>query len=202
MTLKTPQKINNVFAGIAWSACSASCGASRRACAYHANTMPLWPYHSASCAASRRACAYYLFISLPFVLHHTSWQWSLPPLVLNAAKASGCEMRVFTRHLTAAIGAGWKNGETHDSNRGLSFAWVLFWHFSRFLNRNAYIEIAINGNSFCTSAMRAFKLLMRNALRVAAINSIGDFVLNVAKLVIILTCTIGTFFWFRNYDDG
>lgn len=72
----------------------------------------------------------------------------------------------------------------------------------KFLNRNAYIEVAINGKSFCTSAMAAFKILLHNALRVAAINSIGDFVLHVAKCVVILGCTIGAFFWFRNFDEG
>jgi len=72
----------------------------------------------------------------------------------------------------------------------------------KFLNRNAYIEIAITGKSFCSAAQAAFSMLVRNALRVAAINSIGDFVLFLAKLVIIITTTIGTFLWFRNYDDG
>lgn len=72
----------------------------------------------------------------------------------------------------------------------------------KFLNRNAYIEIAITGKSFCSAAMAAFSMLVRNALRVAAINSIGDFVLFLAKLVIIIVTAIGTFLWFRNYDDG
>ena len=81
----------------------------------------------------------------------------------------------------------------------------VLWCFERcikFHNRNAYIEIAITGKSFCSAAIRAFDLLLRNALRVAAINSIGDFVLLMAKFVVIIGCTVGAFFWFRNFDEG
>ena len=37
--------------------------------------------------------------------------------------------------------------------------------FIKFLNRNAYIMIAIYGKNFCVSAKNAFMLLMRNVLR-------------------------------------
>ncbi|ETE63585.1 Choline transporter-like protein 2, partial [Ophiophagus hannah] len=43
-----------------------------------------------------------------------------------------------------------------------------FWcleKFIKFLNRNAYIMIAIYGTNFCTSARNAFSLLMRNIIR-------------------------------------
>ncbi|PNI51559.1 SLC44A2 isoform 6, partial [Pan troglodytes] len=43
-----------------------------------------------------------------------------------------------------------------------------FWcleKFIKFLNRNAYIMIAIYGTNFCTSARNAFFLLMRNIIR-------------------------------------
>ncbi|CAC5407572.1 SLC44A1 [Mytilus coruscus] len=59
------------------------------------------------------------------------------------------------------------------------------WCFEKFLaylNRNAYIEIAIYGYSFCRGAQKAFLLIVSNALRVAVINSIGDFVLFLGKL--------------------
>ncbi|CAH1787745.1 unnamed protein product [Owenia fusiformis] len=61
----------------------------------------------------------------------------------------------------------------------------LLWCFEKFLkylNRNAYIEIAIYGYSFCKSAKKAFLLLVANVLRVAAINSVGFFVLFLAKV--------------------
>lgn len=56
-----------------------------------------------------------------------------------------------------------------------------FESFLKFLNKNAYIEIAIYGYSFCTAAKEALRTLTNNALRVGAINSVGDFVLFVGK---------------------
>ncbi|XP_036431643.1 choline transporter-like protein 1 isoform X2 [Colossoma macropomum] len=57
-----------------------------------------------------------------------------------------------------------------------------------YLNQNAYAATAINSTSFCTSARDAFVILVENALRVAAINTVGDFVLFLGK-VLIVTCT-------------
>lgn len=57
-----------------------------------------------------------------------------------------------------------------------------------YLNQNAYTATAINSTSFCTSARDAFIILVENALRVAAINTIGDFVLFLAK-VLVVSCT-------------
>ncbi|XP_007890210.1 choline transporter-like protein 1 [Callorhinchus milii] len=58
-----------------------------------------------------------------------------------------------------------------------------------FLNQNAYTATAINSTSFCTSAREAFVILVENALRVAAINTVGDFVLFLGKVLIV--CSTG-----------
>ncbi|KAK3770327.1 hypothetical protein RRG08_029980 [Elysia crispata] len=52
----------------------------------------------------------------------------------------------------------------------------------KFLTANAYIQIAINGYSFCKAARTAFMVVVSNALLVTAINSVGDFVLFLAKV--------------------
>uniref|UniRef100_A0A8C5IAK1 Choline transporter-like protein n=1 Tax=Gouania willdenowi TaxID=441366 RepID=A0A8C5IAK1_GOUWI len=57
-----------------------------------------------------------------------------------------------------------------------------------YLNQNAYTATAINSTSFCTSARDAFLILVENALRVAAINTVGDFVLFLAKILVV-SCT-------------
>lgn len=57
-----------------------------------------------------------------------------------------------------------------------------------YLNQNAYTATAINSTNFCTSAREAFVILVENALRVAAINTVGDFVLFMGK-VLIVSCT-------------
>ncbi|XP_029368064.1 choline transporter-like protein 1 isoform X3 [Echeneis naucrates] len=56
-----------------------------------------------------------------------------------------------------------------------------------YLNQNAYAATAINSTSFCTSARDAFVILVENALRVATINAIGDFVLFLGKILIVTT---------------
>ncbi|XP_072172583.1 choline transporter-like protein 1 [Diadema setosum] len=64
--------------------------------------------------------------------------------------------------------------------------------FLKFLNEHAYIVIAIEGDGFCSSAGKAFTVLLSNVLRVAAINCVGDFVLFLGKLMVVaLTAVIG-----------
>lgn len=54
-----------------------------------------------------------------------------------------------------------------------------------YLTRNAYIEVAIFGDNLWTSGKRAYHVLVNNALRVAAINSVGDFVLFLGKALVV-----------------
>ncbi|GFQ67947.1 CTL-like protein 1 [Trichonephila clavata] len=51
----------------------------------------------------------------------------------------------------------------------------------RYLNHNAYTIVAIQGVGFCTAAREAFDILASNALQVATINSVGDFILFLGK---------------------
>lgn len=52
----------------------------------------------------------------------------------------------------------------------------------KFLNKNTYIQTAIYGYSFCKAARKAFFLILRNILRVAAVNMVADFVLLLGKV--------------------
>lgn len=54
----------------------------------------------------------------------------------------------------------------------------------KFLNKNAYVQTAIFGTSFCTSSRRGFFLVVRNAARVGAISSVSSAILFVGKLFI------------------
>jgi len=67
----------------------------------------------------------------------------------------------------------------------------------KFLNRNAYVTIAITGHSFCKSARSAFATLVLNAGRVAALNSIGDFVLFLGKIAVVAIVATASVFWFK-----
>lgn len=68
--------------------------------------------------------------------------------------------------------------------------------FLRFINRNAYIDIAVYGHSFCKAARHVFNLLMRNILRVMVLNSVTSFMLLVLKLMITTLVTVGSFYFF------
>ncbi|XP_071656835.1 choline transporter-like protein 2 isoform X1 [Patagioenas fasciata] len=76
-----------------------------------------------------------------------------------------------------------------------------FWcleKFIKFLNRNAYIMIAVYGTNFCTSARNAFSLLMRNIIRVAVLDKVTDFLFFLGKLLIVGGVGVLAFFFFTN----
>lgn len=74
--------------------------------------------------------------------------------------------------------------------------------FMKFINRNAYIMCSIYGKNFCTSAKDAFSLLMRNVLRVLAVNSVCDFLLFLGKVLITVGVTLGSFYFLDKRIDG
>lgn len=69
--------------------------------------------------------------------------------------------------------------------------------FIKFVNYNAYVVIAIQGKSFCTSAQIAFNLIIENSFRIAIINSFGDFILFLSKLTVTILTLILAVFWMR-----
>ncbi|XP_062843389.1 choline transporter-like protein 5-A isoform X2 [Trichomycterus rosablanca] len=76
-----------------------------------------------------------------------------------------------------------------------------FWcleRFIRFMNRNAYIMIAIYGKSFCTSAREAFFLLMRNVVRVTVVDRVTDLLLLLGKLLVTGSVGLLAFFFFTH----
>ncbi|XP_076082252.1 choline transporter-like protein 1 isoform X2 [Mytilus galloprovincialis] len=71
----------------------------------------------------------------------------------------------------------------------------------KFLNQNAYTVVAINGTSFCTSARKAFFTIISNALRVAAINSVGDFILFLGKIGVTAATGAVGIVWFKTKSE-
>ncbi|XP_034561496.1 choline transporter-like protein 4 [Notolabrus celidotus] len=74
-----------------------------------------------------------------------------------------------------------------------------FWcleKFIKFLNRNAYIMVAIYGKNFCVSAKNAFKLLMRNIIRVVVLDKVTDLLLFFGKLLVVGGVGVLSFFFF------
>ncbi|XP_056608537.1 choline transporter-like protein 2 isoform X2 [Triplophysa dalaica] len=80
-----------------------------------------------------------------------------------------------------------------------------FWcleKFIKFINRNAYIMVAIHGKNFCGSARDAFFLLMRNVIRVVVLDKVTDFILFLGKLLIVGLVGIFAFFFFSGHTDA
>jgi len=83
-----------------------------------------------------------------------------------------------------------------------------FWcleKFMKFLNKNAYIMIAIRGRNFCFSAKDAFMLLMRNIVRVVVLDKVTDFLLFLSKALVTSIVFAMAFLWFKGsityFDD-
>nr|XP_020024101.1 choline transporter-like protein 4 isoform X1 [Castor canadensis] len=74
--------------------------------------------------------------------------------------------------------------------------------FIKFLNRNAYIMIAIYGKNFCVSAKNAFMLLMRNVIRVVVLDKVTDLLLFFGKLLVVGGVGVLSFFFFSGRIQG
>jgi len=62
----------------------------------------------------------------------------------------------------------------------------------QFVNRFAYIYIAVHGDSFCKSAKNCFELIDRNLFSIAVVDFFGDFVLFMGRLFGTAACVILT----------
>ncbi|CAI6366054.1 unnamed protein product [Macrosiphum euphorbiae] len=61
-----------------------------------------------------------------------------------------------------------------------------FDNFFKYINHNAYTIVSMEGIGFCLAASRAWHVIVGNALRLGSINSIGDFILFLAKCLVTL----------------
>jgi len=67
-----------------------------------------------------------------------------------------------------------------------------FERFVKFLNKNAYIQIALTGKNFCMAAKDAFFLILRNPLRFGVVNGIGAIFIFFGKVFVAsITALIG-----------
>jgi len=71
----------------------------------------------------------------------------------------------------------------------------------KYINKYAYIMIAMKGVGFTKGSQLAFNLILNNIIRVGAVNTIGTFVLFLGKLAISLVSTVivGLVIWLSDY---
>lgn len=135
--------------------------------------------------------AYPIFSSLGRALRYHTGSLAFGSLILSIVQV----IRVILEYLDHKL----KGAQNKCAKFMLSCMKCCFWCLEKcikFLNRNAYIMIAIYGKSFCTSAKDAFFLLMRNIVRVAVLDKVTDFLLFLGKLLIVGIVGIFSFFFF------
>ncbi|XP_062244153.1 choline transporter-like protein 2 isoform X1 [Platichthys flesus] len=135
--------------------------------------------------------AYPIFSSLGRALRYHTGSLAFGSLILSVVQV----IRVFLEYLDQKL----KGAQNKFAKFLLSCMKCCFWCLEKcikFLNRNAYIMVAIYGKSFCASARDAFFLLMRNILRVAVLDKVTDFLLFLGKLLIVGIVGIFSFFFF------
>merc|ERR1712070_341341 len=64
----------------------------------------------------------------------------------------------------------------------------------KYLNKNAYIQIALVGKGFCTSAKAAFFLIFRNMARFGAVAMLGSIIYYVGIVFITVGTTVLGYF--------
>ena len=69
------------------------------------------------------------------------------------------------------------------------FLWCLQ-KIVQFINRHAYVVIAIEGISYCQAAGKGISIMGGNLMRVAAVNVIGDSFLFLGKIAVAALCTL------------
>ncbi|XP_074544588.1 choline transporter-like protein 2 isoform X1 [Halichoeres trimaculatus] len=135
--------------------------------------------------------AYPIFSSLGRALRYHTGSLAFGSLILSLVQV----IRVILEYLDHKL----KGAQNKAAKFLLSCMKCCFWCLEKcikFLNRNAYIMIAIYGKSFCPSARDAFFLLMRNIVRVAVLDKVTDFLLFLGKLLIVGIVGIFSFFFF------
>jgi hypothetical protein len=64
--------------------------------------------------------------------------------------------------------------------------------FVKFINKNAYIQVALASQNFCTSAMNAFILILKHGDKFLAVSGLGNIFMFLGKMSIAsLTTFIG-----------
>jgi len=65
-----------------------------------------------------------------------------------------------------------------------------FDRFVRYINRNAYIYMAISSENFCSSALNSFILILKNMAKFSFVEGIGGVFMFIAKFCIAITTTV------------
>lgn len=116
-------------------------------------------------------------------------RYHLGSIALGSLIVSGIKvLRLLFKRLESLTERATNSTYTLCNSAGKVFQ-IFLWIFQKiilYINTNTYVEIALTGKSFAHSARRAFMVLTCNSLRVATVNSVGDFLIFLSKVLIVL----------------
>lgn len=71
----------------------------------------------------------------------------------------------------------------------------------RFINQNAYIYCALSNENFCSSALNAFILVLKNLAKFSFVNAIGGTFMFIAKICIACFTALTSYFILNAMDS-
>eukprot|EP01046_Picozoa_sp_COSAG06_P014236 COSAG06_NODE_878_length_11812_cov_5.549560_2_plen_404_part_00 len=106
----------------------------------------------------------------------------------------------FARAILAYVDKQTKQWQNKSKVLQIAFKVVAccLWCFEKlikFVTRNAYIMIAINGKAFCTSAKHAFWTIIKNLFLVGFVNLVSVILILLGKLIIMVGCGVLTYLY-------
>ena len=91
-------------------------------------------------------------------------------------------------------GASGNNGCTKCLVGCMRCCLACFDRFIRYINMNAYIYCALSGESFCSSALNSFLLILKNAAKFGFVEGIATVFMFIAKFFVAILTTVTSFF--------
>merc|ERR1712127_483387 len=91
-------------------------------------------------------------------------------------------------------GASGENGCTKCLVGCIRCCLSCFDRFIRYINRNAYIYCALTGESFCSSALNSFFLILKNSAKFGFVEGIAGCFMFIVKFFISIMTTLVSFF--------
>lgn len=116
------------------------------------------------------------------------WRYHLGSLAFGSFVLAVVQMIKWTMYYIQKCSEAQKNYVMAKIACVLKYCVACFERFIKFLNKNAYIQIALLGKGFCKSAWNAFCLILRNAARIGVLGMLGG-VIRWIGIIFIVVCT-------------
>jgi hypothetical protein len=112
--------------------------------------------------------------------------------------AFGSLILAIVQFLQLAVEAFKKQAESSGANQSKAFEYIInclrcclacVERIVQFINKTAYIQIALRGKAFCESAKNGFEMAWSNPIRFAVVNGVGEIIMFLGKLMIAASTT-------------